>query len=47
MAKKDIKLVQLAKIVSEMADDLDRTGMEKDFFDELGKGLGALSDSRQ
>ncbi len=47
MAKKDIKLVQLAKIVSEMADDLDGTGIEKDFFDELGKELGALSDSRQ
>ncbi len=47
MAKKDIKLVQLAKIVSEMADDLDRTGLEKDFFDEFGKKLGALSDSRQ
>ncbi len=47
MAKKDMKLAQLAKIVSEMADDLDRTGMEKDFFDELGKELGALSDSRQ
>lgn len=47
MAKKDIKLARLAKIVSEMADDLYCTGMEKDFFDELGKELGALSDSRQ
>lgn len=47
MAKKDIKLVRLAKTVSEMADDLDGTGMEKDFFEELGRRLGTLSDSRQ
>ena len=47
MAKKDIKLARLAEIVSEMADDLEGTGIEEELFEEMGKKLGALSDRRQ
>lgn len=47
MAKKDIKLTQLAKTVSEMADDLGENYSEKELFDVLGEGLAGLTDSRQ
>ena len=47
MAKKDIKLTRLSRMVSEMADDLRETGFEKDFFEDLVGNLGTLSDKRQ
>ena len=47
MAKKDTKLTRLAKIVSEMTEDLNETGIEKEFFEGLGRELGTLSDRRQ
>ena len=47
MAKRDIKLARLSKLVSEMADDLEGTGLEEALFEELGKKLDVLSDKRQ
>ena len=47
MAKKDTKLVQLSKIVSEMADDLRIEGLDMEFFDVFEEKAENLTDSRQ
>ena len=45
MAKKDTKLVQLSKIVSEMADDLRIEGLDMEFFDVFEEKAENLTDS--
>ena len=47
MARKDTKLKELAKIVSEMADDMDDDGLDSIFFSEFGQMAGGLQDGRQ
>ena len=47
MARKDTKLKELAKIVSEMADDMRGGGLDTLFFSEFGQMAGGLQDSRQ
>ena len=47
MARKDTKLKELARTVSEMADDMRGGGLDALFFSEFGQMASGLQDSRQ